>query len=94
MERLYQYLWKHKMFGKEFYLSNGERLEILYPGVLNTDAGPDFSNARIKMGDTEWRGNIEIHCSASDWMRHGHDRDRAYDSVILHVVAKSDREIT
>lgn len=93
MERLYQYLWKHKMFGKEFHLSNGERLEILWPGVLNTDAGPDFSNARIRIGDTEWTGNIEIHCKASDWMRHGHDRDRAYDSVILHVVAKSDREI-
>lgn len=93
MERLYQYLWKHKMFGKDFRLDNGDNLKILWPGSLNTDAGPDFSNARVRLGDTEWTGNIEIHCKASDWYRHGHDRDRAYDSVILHVVAQSDRKV-
>lgn len=93
MERLYQYLWKYRMFGKDLNLNSGERLEILWPGVLNTDAGPDFFNARIKIDQTEWTGNVEIHCKASDWYRHGHDRDRAYDSVVLHVVAENDRDI-
>lgn len=94
MEKLYQYLWKHRMLGRKLYLEDGAQLEILSPGRLNCDAGPDFSNARIRIGDTEWAGNVEIHVRASDWYRHGHDRDAAYDSVALHVVAISDRRVT
>ncbi|MDE6339105.1 MAG: DUF2851 family protein [Muribaculaceae bacterium] len=94
MERLYQYLWKHKMLGKELWLTSGEKLEILSPGMWNTDAGPDFSNAKLRIDDTVWTGNVEIHCKASDWYRHGHDNDRAYDSVLLHVVADNDGVVT
>ena len=94
MEKLYQYLWKHRMLGRKLYLEDGAQLEILSPGRLNCDAGPDFSNARIRIGDTEWAGNVEIHVRASDWYRHGHDRDAVYDSVALHVVAISDRRVT
>lgn len=93
MEKLYQYLWKHKMLGRELRLDDGELLEILSPGRLNTDAGPDFSNARLRIGDTLWAGNVEVHVRASDWCRHGHDRDAAYDSVMLHVVAISDCQV-
>ncbi len=94
MEKLYQYLWMHRMLGRKLYLDDGAELEILSPGRLNCDSGPDFSNARLRIGDTEWAGNVEIHVRASDWYRHGHDRDAAYDSVALHVVAISDRCVT
>lgn len=94
MEKLYQYLWKHRMLGRELRLDDGTEVEIVSPGVLNTDAGPDFSNAKVRIGGMLWVGNVEIHVRASDWYRHGHDTDDAYDSVMLHVVAVGDRFVT
>lgn len=90
MERLYQYLWKSGIAGKKFKLTDGRRLDVLDPGRLNNDAGPDFFNAKLLIDGTEWVGNVEIHVKASDWLRHGHDKDKAYDSVVLHVVAVND----
>lgn len=81
------------MLGHSLLLDSGQRLEVLSPGRYNTDAGPDFSNARIRIDGTEWAGNVEIHVHASDWYRHGHDTNPAYDSVALHVVAISDRRV-
>lgn len=94
MEYLYQYLWRHSLFGKSLPLKSGGRVEVLYPGILNRDSGPDFFNSRLDFGQGEWAGNVEIHVKASDWYRHGHDRDSAYDSVILHVVGDADREVS
>lgn len=91
MEKLYQYLWKQKMFGRELSIG-GKPLKIIHPGVLNTHAGPDFSNARLLIDGTLWSGNVEIHVKASDWYRHHHDEDSAYDSVVLHVVAINDAQ--
>lgn len=93
MERLYQFLWKSGVAGKNFRLVDGPEISILFPGVLNNDAGPDFFNARFMIGGTLMAGNVEIHVKASDWHRHGHDTDRAYDSVALHVVAVNDTRI-
>lgn len=93
MERLYQYLWRSGVAGRDFTLVDGQPLRILDPGVLNNDAGPDFFNAKVRLGGEEWVGNIEIHVKASDWFRHGHQNDSAYDSVILHVVSVSDTRI-
>ncbi len=90
MEALYQYLWKYNMVGRRLRLPSGQPVEVIDPGRLNTDAGPDFFNAKIKVGDTEWAGNVEIHVKASDWRRHNHDGDPAYDNIILHVVAIDD----
>ncbi len=90
MERLYQYLWKSGVAGNSFRLTDGRLLQVLDPGRLNNDAGPDFFNAKVKVNGTEWAGNVEIHVKASDWLRHGHDNDPAYDSVMLHVVAVND----
>lgn len=81
------------MFGKTLRDADGARIEVIDPGRLNTDSGPDFFNAKIKADGIEWVGNIEIHVKASDWIRHGHDTDPAYDSIILHVVNISDRRI-
>lgn len=73
--------------------NDGRRIRVLDPGLLNTDAGPDFFNAKVQIDGQTWVGNIEIHVRATDWRRHGHDTDKAYDSVILHVVAKDDAPV-
>lgn len=90
MELLYHYLWKYKMLGRDLHTLDGRDVEILSPGVHNDDAGPDYSNSVVKIGGETWAGNVEIHVKASDWYRHGHDKDAAYDSVVLHVVAVDD----
>lgn len=87
-------MWRHKMLGRKILTVDGERVEIIRPGVRNGDAGPDFLNARLRIGEQEWVGNVEIHVRASDWYRHGHDGDPAYDNVVLHVVAVNDRRVT
>ncbi len=89
-----QYLWQHKLqIRPGMHTIDGRSLQVIDPGRLNTDSGPDFFNAKIKIDGETWVGNIEIHVRASDWYRHGHDKDPAYDSVILHVVGVSDRYI-
>ena len=93
MEALYQYLWRHRLMGRRLSTVGGEEVRVIDPGVLNTDAGPDFFNAKVRIGSQQWAGNVEIHVKASDWYRHGHDRDPAYGNVILHVVGVSDREV-
>lgn len=81
------------MFGKTLRDADGATIEVIDPGSLNSDSGPDFFNSKIKINGIEWVGNIEIHVKASDWIRHHHDTDPAYDSIILHVVSVSDRRI-
>lgn len=73
--------------------TTGEPVEVIDAGLPNTNAGPDFFNAKLKIGSTLWVGNIEVHTLASDWMRHGHDKDAAYDNVILHVAETVDCEV-
>lgn len=88
---LMQYLWQHKLqLRPGMTTTDGRAIEIIDPGRLNADSGPDFFNAKIKLDGETWVGNIELHIKASDWYRHRHDTDRAYDSVILHVVAVDD----
>ena len=95
MEEVYQYLWKHRMWHWEgTKLVDGRDFELLDPGCQNLDAGPDFFNGKIKVDGVEWAGNIEIHVKASDWYRHGHDRDLGYSNVVLHVVAVDDARIS
>lgn len=81
------------MLGIPFSLDSGEQVRVIDPGTLNRDSGPDFFNAKVKIDGKTWVGNIEIHLKASDWHRHGHDSDPAYDNVILHVVSLSDTRI-
>lgn len=95
MEKLMQYVWQHRLWtAAPLVTTDGEPVDVLDPGLLNTDAGPDFFNAKVRIGNRLWAGNIEIHVRASDWYRHGHDCDHAYDNVVLHVVAKDDAVIT
>ena len=93
MEELMYYVWQQKMFQSILTLDNTE-IEIINPGLRNLDAGPDFFNAKIRINDTLWAGNVEMHVRASDWFRHHHHDDRAYDSVILHIVLQADAVIS
>lgn len=95
MEHFLQYVWQHRLYSSLSYGADAFFLEpeVIDPGMLNRDSGPDFFNAKVKVGDLLWAGNVEIHCKASDWVRHGHHLDPAYDNVILHVVETDDLPI-
>ncbi len=92
-EAFLSYLWQHRHLNQEVRTESGELLSVLHPGEQNSDSGPDFFNARIRIGDTTWAGNVEIHVVASDWFRHGHHEDPAYTHAILHVVYDADRQV-
>ena len=94
MEQLLHYVWKHKLFPLTRLLTtDGREVEVVDPGLHNRNSGPDFFNAKVRIGGTMWVGNVEIHTRASHWYAHGHDRDAAYDNVVLHVVEVADREV-
>ena len=89
------YVWKFRLYNRDdLRTTKGELIEVINPGMQNTNSGPDFQQARIKIGDTIWAGNVEIHVAASDWEKHNHQIDRAYDNVILHVVFRNDVYVT
>lgn len=93
-EDFLHYIWKYKLFDTlKLLTQNSEQIEIINFGLHNTDAGPDFFNGKVKIGQTTWAGNIEIHVNSSDWIKHKHESDKAYDNVILHVVYNNDREV-
>ena len=86
-ERLLQYIWQFQYFNPaSLCTEEGEVLEIIYPGMFNTNQGPDFLNAKIKIGNTTWAGSIELHIRSTDWNNHKHSGDMHYSNVILHVV--------
>ena len=81
------------MYDTNLQTDLGEPLTISEPGIQNTVSGPDFTNSKIKVGEQTWFGNVEIHVKSSDWKKHGHSDDKAYDSIILHVVYEKDCEL-
>lgn len=91
-EDLLQYFWRTHQWKELVYsTTEGRSIQIIKPGELNRDAGPDFSNARIRIGDELWAGNVEIHVKSSEWNAHRHQHDPAYKTVILHVVWEEDQ---
>lgn len=85
------FIWRYRLLNNACQTCiGGEKLEILQPGLLNTHAGPDFTEARLLIDGRRWAGNIEIHTKSSDWLLHRHHVDHAYESVILHVVYEND----
>jgi hypothetical protein len=93
-EDFLHYVWQHQYFDKaDLRTASGEEIQVLRPGHRNADAGPDFLNARLRLGEVEWNGAVEIHLRASDWARHSHQTDPKYDQVILHVVGRHDAEV-
>lgn len=94
MEELLHYAWKHRLFPLcDLRSTDGQPLEVLDTGLRNTDAGPDFFNAKVRIGDTLWVGNVELHLKSSDWARHGHHHDPLYNNVVLHVACEVDSEV-
>lgn len=94
-EKLLHLIWRHKMLPlASLVTTDGEPLEVIDAGMYNrSDAGPDFFNAKVRINGTLWVGNVELHVRASDWYRHRHDADSAYDNVILHVVETADMSV-
>jgi len=90
-ECILHYIWQYKLFAQhDLYTTDGQSVEVIDVGKPNIHAGPDFFNAKIKIGKTIWAGNVEIHNLASDWNRHAHQGNKNYGNVILHVVKKAD----
>jgi len=91
-EDLLQFIWQHQFLEKidELQTIEGESVQVIHSGRLNIDGGPDFLNAQIQIGSTKWAGNVELHLKSSDWMKHKHDDNPAYNKLILHVVYEHD----
>ncbi|HEY2726595.1 MAG TPA: DUF2851 family protein [Parafilimonas sp.] len=93
-ERLLQFIWQFRYFNQTSLLTtDGKALQVIHPGNLNCNAGPDFFEAKIKINNTIWVGNIELHVYASGWKDHRHSSDKNYNNVILHVVWRNDATI-
>lgn len=93
-EDFLHYVWQQQYFDKtSLQTEDGQPITVLRPGHRNPDAGPDFLNARLRLGEVEWNGAVEIHVRASDWHRHQHQHDPKYDQVILHVVHTADQPV-
>ncbi len=94
VEEFLWHIWKFRLFDNEdLSTTQGAPVQILKTGDHNMDSGPDFFNARIKIDNTTWAGNVEIHVNASDWKKHSHQKDKAFDNIILHVVYEADVEL-
>ena len=93
-EAFLQYVWQHQLLEGPLVTTDGLPVTVLRPGMLNRDAGPDFFNARVRIGDTDWAGNVEVHVRASEWNQHRHSTNPAYDNVVLHVVYHNDAALT
>jgi len=92
-ETLFQFIWQYSLYQPiGLHTADGEPLTVIHCGRLNRDAGPDFSEAKIKIGSTILVGNVELHIRSSDWLRHGHQHDNAYQNLVLHVVYENDIE--
>lgn len=93
-ENFLHFIWQFRLFKPlNLYCTSGEEVRIINTGILNRNAGPDFSNVKLQIGTEIWVGDVEIHLKSSDWLLHGHQNDDAYDSVILHVVYTHDHAI-
>lgn len=93
-ERLLQYIWQFQYFNsKDLRTTDGELLQVIHPGLYNTNQGPDFTDAKIRSGNTVWAGSIELHINTSNWKDHKHSGDINYKNVILHVVWEGDADL-
>lgn len=93
-EDFLHYVWKFKLFDfRNLQTTEGEDLEIISAGIHNHHAGPDFNDVRVRIGDTVWAGNAEIHINAADWYNHQHTHDEAYNNIVLHIVYRNNQPV-
>lgn len=94
-EQLFQFIWQYSKFNiVDLSTTCGQQIQIFSPGIINHGDGPDFFMAKVKIGETNWVGNVEIHLKASDWYKHSHHNDKKYENIILHVVYINDLQST
>ena len=93
MEQLLHYVWKHKIFPLSLLQTTSAAGRSDRSRFAEHECRPRFFNAKLKIDGTLWVGNVEVHTQASDWLLHRHDRDKAYDTVILHVVGESNCDV-
>lgn len=94
-EKLLHYIWQFQYFNRDCLLTTeNENIEVIHPGTLNHNQGPDFLSGKIHVAGNTWAGNIELHVRSSDWLLHEHSSDKNYNNVILHVVWIDDRDIS
>ena len=93
-EEILQYIWKFQYYNRnELLTTNGDSISVIHPGTHNQNQGPDFTEAKIKINDTLWAGNVELHINSSHWNLHNHSADNNYKNIILHIVWNHDTEI-
>lgn len=92
-EEFLHFIWQYRLYVPQISTVDGEVIRVISPGMLNSNAGPDFTNAKLIIGEMLWVGNVEIHVLASDWLLHNHLQDQSYENVILHVVYEDDATI-
>ena len=92
-EMFLYYLWENRLLKGALQTLSGQPVEVVCPGYRNTDSGPDYLEAKIRLGGQLWAGHVEIHVRTSDWLRHGHQHDKAYRNVVLHVVYEHDSSV-
>ena len=93
-EDILQYIWKFQYYNSnELFSADGDTIQVIHPGSYNTNQGPDFTGAKIKINGTLWAGHIEIHINSSHWNLHNHSADSNFKNIILHVVWHHDVEI-
>ena len=93
-EDFLHYIWKFKLFNlNELNTHQGELVQVISSGNHNTESGPDFFNAQIRIGEITWAGQVENHINSTDWYKHRHEKDEAYNKVILHVVWNNDSTV-
>ena len=89
-EQFFQFIWQYSLYdGANLMTTSGEKIIVQFQGELNTKAGPDFEEAKIRIDDTLLVGNVELHLKTSDWYKHGHQNNKAYDNIILHIVLEN-----
>ncbi len=88
------WLWRYRLYDPSALITNqGESVVVVDPGDHNHGAGPDFLDAKVEIGGIQWVGPVEIHVQSKEWFEHGHDKDRAYNNVVLHVVCEQQPEV-
>lgn len=93
-EQFFQFIWQYSLYdGANLMTTSGEKIIVQFQGKQNTNAGPDFEEAKIRIDDTLLVGNVELHLKTSDWYKHGHQNNKAYDNIILHIVLENDMPI-
>ena len=89
-ETILQACWAHQLWStQKLHTADGRRLEVIFQGWLNKGPGPDLTEARLKIGDSEIFGDVEIHYNAAEWKAHGHHRNDGYNRVVLHVLLEN-----